>query len=308
MSRYLERAEHSARVLDVHLSLTLDDPTDKVGRTLLAAVAASPPGVRVQTSAGTPLSPGDGRVDPGHRASVANCVVEARENARQIREQISSEMWEQLNRMYLLVREAEHAGQTIEPGPFMRAVIEGSHLFHGVTESTLSHGEGWHYMELGRYIERATTTASMLEAYFSEPTTQTADEAAIARYADSLGLLRACAAFQAYCRHYTADLRPERLAEFLLLNAEFPRSVRFAVDRLEDSLRSIARLLGRQPSGRPERYAGQLRAALNYGQIDEIMAESLIRYVQTIAKRCDQVHIALYQTYISYPIETAIAR
>ena len=307
MSRYLERAEHSARVLDVHLSLALDDPTDKAGQSLLASIGSPPAGVVPPMVTAQPSPASAGRIDPRHRAAVAGCVVGARENARQIREQISSEMWEQLNRMYLLVRDADRGDPTIEPGSFLRAVIEGSHLFHGVTETTLSHGEGWHYIELGRYIERATTTASMLEVYFAESPAITGEQA-VARYADSLGLLRGCAAFQAYCRHYTADLRPERVAEFLLLNAEFPRSVRFAVDRLEDSLRSIARLLGRQPTGRPERYAGQLRAALNYGQIDEILAESLTRYVQTIAKRCDQVHNALYQTYIAYPIETAIAR
>jgi uncharacterized alpha-E superfamily protein len=233
-------------------------------------------------------------------------VVGARENARQIREQISAEMWEQLNRLYLQVREAEHAEWTVDPGTFMRAVVDGAHQFHGITESTMSHGEGWQYVQLGRYIERAATTAGMLEAYFGDP----ADRAAgpVMSDANAIGLLRACTAFEAYCRFYTAEIRPERLAEFLLLNAEFPRSVRFAADRLEESLRSIARLLGRPANGRTERYAGQLRASLNYGQIDEIMADSLIRYVRQVSRQCDQVHAALYETYITYPIETAIAR
>ena len=128
------------------------------------------------------------------------------------------------------------------------------------------------------------------------------------QYTEWVGLLRACAAYEAYCRVYTADLRPERLAEFLLLNAESPRSVRFAADRLEESLRAISRALGRQATSRPERFAGRLRAALNYGTIDEIIEDSLVRYVASIRRQCDQIHTAMYQTYITYPIESAIAR
>jgi uncharacterized alpha-E superfamily protein len=157
--------------------------------------------------------------------------------------------------------------------------------------------EGWQYIQIGRFIERATTTAKMLETHFRNPQ----------GYVEWVGLLRACGAFEAYCKHYTADLRPERIAEFLLLNAEFPRSVRFVIDRVEDSLRAIARTLGKPSNGRPERFAGRLKATLNYGQIDEIMADSPLRYLENIGKQGEQVHAALYQTYITYSIEAAIA-
>jgi uncharacterized alpha-E superfamily protein len=301
MRRYLERAEHSARVIDVHLSLSLDDPTDAVGRTLLSAVGERPADVPIPEIPAR--AEATGRVDPVHRAAVVGCVAAARENARQIREQISTEMWEQLNRLYLLSREPQLDGPA-----FMRAVVEGTHLFHGVTEATLNHGEGWHYMQLGRYIERATTTASMLAEYFAERGNPSADAPNTGQYVEWVGLLRACAAFEAYTRAHTADVRPERLAEFLLLNADCPRSVRFAADRIEDSLRAIARLLGREATGRPERFAGRLRAALNFGTIDEIIADDLVRYVESIHEQCDQIHAALNQTYISYALEAAIAR
>lgn len=292
MSRYLERAEHAARVVDVYLSLTLDGSA--AGHTLLASIGPAPAGTGPRLRVIEP--PASGRLDPKFRDAVAGCIVASRENARHIREQVSSEMWEQLNRMYLLLREAEQEEVWAdEPGAFVRAIVEGAHLFHGVTESTLSHDEGWHYIQIGRFIERATTTAAMLETHFREPD------------AEWVGLLRACGAFEAYCKHYTADLRPERIAEFLLLNAEFPRSVRFVADRVEDSLRAIARMLGKPSNGRPERFAGRLKATLNYGQIDEIMADSPLRYLENIHKQCEQVHAALYQTYITYSIEAAIA-
>jgi uncharacterized alpha-E superfamily protein len=301
MRRYLERAEHSARVINVHLSLSLDDPTDTVGRTLLSAVGERPAGVPIPEIPAR--AEATGRVDPAHRAVVVGCVAAARENARQIREQISAEMWEQLNRLYLVSRESQPDGPA-----FMRAVIEGTHLFQGVAEATLSQGEGWHYMQLGRYMERATTTASMLAEYFAERGNPSADAPKTGQYVEWVGLLRACAAFEAYTRAHTADVRPERLVEFLLLNADCPRSVRFAADRIEDSLRAIARVLGRDATGRPERFAGRLRAALNFGTIDEIIADDLVRYVESIREQCDQIHAALNQTYISYALEAAIAR
>ena len=102
---------------------------------------------------------------------------------------------------------------------------------------------------------------------------------------------------------------PERLLEFLLLNAECPRSVRFAADRIEDSLRAIARVVGRQAAaGRPDRLAGRLRAALNFGTIDEIIADDLSQYVASVRRQCSQIHTAIYQTYISYSLDSAIAR
>jgi uncharacterized alpha-E superfamily protein len=219
MSRYLERAEHSARTIEVYLSLSLDDPTDTAGQALLEAVGEAPVGHGLPPDAAAASV--SGPLQARHRAAVAGCVVGARENARQIREQISAEMWEQLNRLYLQVREAEHSEWTVDPGTFMRAVVDGAHQFHGITESTMSHGEGWQYVQVGRYIERAATTAGMLEGYFGEPAAPPARPAM--SDADAIGLLRACAAFEAYCRFYTAEVRPERLAEFLLLNAEFPR-------------------------------------------------------------------------------------
>ena len=145
----------------------------------------------------------------------------------------------------------------------------------------------------------------MLEAYFAEPEDAPREDMIANRSAEGVGLLRACAAFEAYCRCYTADIQPERLAEFLLLNAEFPRSVRFAADRLEESLRAVARALGRQAT-RPERFAGRLRAALNFGTIDEIIDESLVGSLESIGRQCSQIHHAVYQTYITYPIEAAV--
>jgi uncharacterized alpha-E superfamily protein len=246
MSRYLERAEHAARAVDVYLSVTLDGSNDQAGQALLDSIAAAPENP-ADPAAATDESL-DGKLSVRHRDAIAFCIATSRDNARNIREQISGDMWEQLNRLYLAAAHEDGARLWIEePGVYARTVIEGAHMFHGVIDATLSHGEGWHYIQIGRFIERAATTAAMLEGQFTRPTLR--DGLGVAggspaglmsegEYERWVSLLRVSAAFEAYCRHYTAELRPDRIAEFLLLNSEFPRSVRFAAARVEAALRS----------------------------------------------------------------------
>jgi uncharacterized alpha-E superfamily protein len=190
--------------------------------------------------------------------------------------------------------------------PFYIHVKEAAHLFQGVTDSTMIHAEGWHFIQIGRSLERASATATMIEMHFDQSAAEEKDRD-IGAYISWTSLLRSCSGFEAYCQRYTADVRPERVAEFLLLSPDFPRSVRFAIDTVEASLRAIARGLGRSSTSPVDRLAGRLRATLDYSQIDEIIADNLQGYVQGVRRQCDQVHSALYQTYISYLTESAIA-
>ena len=263
----------------------------------MRAVVAPPSGYGPSIPEGDAIS-----ADSRLMLTIVACVAAARENARQAREQISSEMWEQLNRLYLSVRQPEQS----LAAPFYTHVKEAAHLFNGVTDSTMIHAEGWHYIQIGRSLERAAATATMIEMHFDGAQDHGKDRD-IGSYISWTSLLRSCSGFEAYCQRYTADVKPERVVEFLLLSPDFPRSVRFAIDTVEASLRAIARGLGRSSTSPVDRLAGRLRASLDYSQIDEIMADSLQGYVQGIRKQCDLVHGALYQTYISYLTETAIA-
>jgi uncharacterized alpha-E superfamily protein len=306
MSRYLERAEHTARLVNVNLYLTLDRaPVDAArhwGR--LLAGLRMPPSMPSDTDLAAHAT---GQVlDLANRDSIAASIAAARENARQVREQISSEMWQQINRLFLSVRrDAPDPGWTGRTHDFLMSVIEGVHLFQGVTNATMTHGEGWHFIELGRYVERAGATAALLEVHYSDPpgpaTTGVGGE-----YVEWVGLLRSCCAFEAYCRQYTADLRSDRIAEFLILNAQFPRSVRYSARHIQASLQTIAQLTGRGP-GRAERLAGRLLASLDYGQVDEIMSGNLLEYLQSIVRQAGQIGAAVHQQYVSYPVNQALS-
>lgn len=307
ISRYLERAEHAARVIDVRLDLGLDRKSNNDGWDFSRLYA----GLHMAYPDDPPHSPAalvDAAIfDQANPDSVASSITAARENARQVREEISSEMWEHLNGLYLRLKQAQSDGVwSARPHYVLRLVIDGVHLFQGITDATMGHGEGWHYLQVGRFLERAASLATLLNLSFGDGDRDTEGGFAQKDHREWVGLLRSCSALEAYCRCYTADLRRERIAEFLLLNAEFPRSVRFAAAHLESSVRSIAQITGRSQGERAERVAGRLHATLDYGQVDEILSDDPQHYVEGIVRYCAQINSALHQSYMSYPIETAL--
>jgi uncharacterized alpha-E superfamily protein len=293
MSRYLERAEHTARLLDVNLHQTLEQSSAPANRRLARVQASLRVSVAPERSGDIYTLASALTFDSTNPDSIVAVVAAARENARQVREQISSEMWEQINRLYLNVR---RAGSDIEwrtePQQFYKAVKEGIHLFQGITDATMSHDEGWQFIQIGRFLERASATAALLDAHFAglEPS---APGASSLSYLGWVALLKSCTSF-------------EEIAEFLLLNADVPRSVRFSADAVHSALQVIARTTRARGAGRVDRLAGRLRATLDYGQVDEIMLD-LHAYLDQIQRQCAQIHSAINQAYVSYPADAALS-
>jgi uncharacterized alpha-E superfamily protein len=308
MSRYLERAEHAARLLDVNLNLMLDESAsaaDRRWRRVLAALG-NPPNLAWSGDAyqvAQILT-----FDPGHRSSITACVTAARENARQVREEISTEQWQRLNFLFHQVtRRKPNETNDVLPSDFLLAVIEGVHLFEGVTDSTMSHGEGWQFIQVGRYIERACATATLLDLYHREFWGLVDQTPQASEYLEWTGLLRSCTAFEAYCKVYTADLSPDRILEFLLLNPEFPHSVRYSIDCLQRALEAIAGEGGKSRAAQVSRLAGRLQASLSFGQISEILSQDVGAYLQSILRQCREIHETIYELYVNYSIQTALA-
>jgi uncharacterized alpha-E superfamily protein len=167
----------------------------------------------------------------------------------------------------------------------------------------MGHAEGWQYLQAGCFLERAASTATLLDAFLVD---QGDDAPAALDQADWVALLRSCSALEGYCRRYTADVRPERVTEFLLLDAECPRSIRHAATRLEGALRAIAHYTGGPSGGRAERLSGRLRSTLDYGQVDEILSDDPHAYLTSVSRQCSLIHSAVYQSYISYSVDTAL--
>jgi uncharacterized alpha-E superfamily protein len=306
MSRYLERAEHTARLLDTELQLWLDQsPETGAGRWRFLLEALQTPS-------------GPGAIDPTrlvnalvfsrtNTSSIVSCIAAARENLRHVREQSSSEMWEQLNRLYLtVIEEKPEEAWMLKSHGFFRGVVEGAHLFKGIADATMSHGEGWQYLQLGRYVERTDALASLMGAHFRRMAKPAEQAVEAAEYLDWVGLLRGCGAFEAYCKAHTAEIRPLRVAEFLLLSPDLPHSIRFAVDRVNAALHVIGDLTDRRAK-LPVRIAGRLRAQLSFSPIEEIVEQGAAAYLESVRSECAEIHAAIHQIYFDYPIETELA-
>ena len=296
MSRYFERADNGARVVEATYGLILNPAKVSTEERWFRAVSSLAPG-----AASGDVDPQRALfllvADPEGAFSIVKCISGARENARQVREEISSEMWEHLNRLFHDVNGSDlKANDDAAAMRVVSLVREGSYRFNGVTDTTMNHDEGWHFIQLGKYIERACNLCVLLDAYF-----------VLDKHADDLdwvGLLTSCAAFEAYCKACTAELRPERIADFLLLKPEFPYSVRYSLDRMHQALTSISDLSLSRRTEKIERLIGRLRSMVAYVQVGEVI-RNLHKYLTEIIEQCRELHAAVHQVYIDYPIEVA---
>ena len=297
MSRYFERADNCARVIDATHSLMLsrvEAATDERWYRALAVMGLQlDPGSSDPQDAIRRLA-----ADAASRSSIIACLAAARENASQVREEISSEMWEQLNRLY---HEAVALSVRVEDDEsvmrLVTAVREGSYAFHGVSETTMTHGEGWRFVQLGKFTERACAVSLLLDAYFGM--TSQADEL------DWIALLASCAAFDCYCKVFTAELHPARVAELLLVHPEFPYSVRYSVERIYVSLKAITAQSPSRQRAQIARMIGRLRSSLAFSTTSELLDGDLHAFLNGVLEQCRALHSAVHDAYIDYPIEIA---
>ncbi len=308
MSRYLERAENTVRLLDVTMSLMLDTGGAGAEARWQRMVEA------LGKSAGMAWNGNLERmaqklvfdlVDP---ASVIFCVSAARENARQVREEISTEQWQRLNRLFHQIHSPHAQAQfSSNMNELLASVVDGIHLFQGVGDSTMIHGQGWQFIRLGRTLERAYATATLLEVYQPELLSAQEREHTGYQYLELVGLLRCCTAFEAYCQVYTADLTPGRILEFLVLNRDFPHAIRYCIDTGRSAIQSIQTTGGRRSPEELIAGIGRLHAMLDYTTIGEILAGDAGAFLHKIREQCLRIHELLYRYYVQYSIQSALA-
>jgi uncharacterized alpha-E superfamily protein len=308
MSRYLERAENTVRQLDVTMGLMLDtsDTSAEARWGRMMASLGNPEGMEwngdLESMARKLV------FDTVSPVSVTFCINGARENARQVREEISSEQWQRLNRLYHQMH-SPHAQAQFRSSinDSLASVIDGIHLFKGVSDTTMIHGQGWQFIRLGRYLERAYATATLLEVYQPDLFQEHEEDHSGYQYLELVGLLRCCTSFEAYCQVYTADLSPARILEFLLLNRDFPHAIRYTVDGIRHAIESIQRTGGRRPPDELTAVIGRLHAMLGYTSIEEILAGDTAAFLHSIREQSMRIHELIYRYYVQYSIQSALA-
>ncbi len=307
MSRYLERAENTLRQLDVTMSLMLDpgEASAELRWSRMFEALGSPAGL--EWNGNLEAIAHEVVFNKANPASVIHCVSVARENSRQVRDEISSEQWQRLNRLFHHIQSAgaeEHFYR--DTGELLGFLLDGIHLFKGVSDTTMIHGLGWQFIRLGRYLERVYATATLLEVFQAHHTPVPEREASGYHYLDKVGLLRCCTAFEAYCQVFTAAVTSEKIFEFLLLNRQFPHSIRYAVECISHSIQAIGASGSRRSPDELLACVGRLDAMLGYTTIAEVLRGGAAPFLRSIRQQSTLIHNLIYRHYVHYSSQSAL--
>jgi uncharacterized alpha-E superfamily protein len=304
MSRYIERAENVARFIDVNMHLAMDvgaegtTPADQWAPLVITTGDFD----RFTQLYGGP----DQRkamefltFDERNPNSILSCLRAARENARTVREMISSSMWEELNKFYLMVRSAKGTTDLVDTGyEFFKQVKLASHLLEGITVATMSHGESWHFARLGRLLERADKTSRILDVkyYVLLPTAN--DVGTPLDTVQWSALLESASALEMYRKRF-GRITPVNVADFLILDREFPRAIHFCLIKAEDSLLSITGGQHGRFRSSAEKRLGRLRSNLDYTQIGEIIDQGMHEFIDAFQIQLNQAGDAIHETFFA---------
>ena len=300
-SRYIERAENVARFVDVNLKLLLDLPVGS-SHQWQALVDTTGDNQEFHRRYGTATQPNVIRFltfDVENINSILSCLRIARENARSVREVISSEMWEQVNQFYLMVTAAaRRKGPLSDPHEFFASVKTASQLFAAVSDATMTHNEGWHFHRLGRELERADKTSRLLDVKYFLLLPTVADVGTTTDDLQWAAVLRSASAFEMYRKRH-GRIRPDYVADFLLLDALFPRAVQFCLLSARESVHAISGTAPGMFRNSAERLLGELCSELAYSEIGDIIAGGLHEYLDRLQSRMNDVGDGIHETFFA---------
>jgi len=301
LSRYTERAENIARIIDVNLRLDLDLPPglSEQWEPLVLITADLPLFVEHY---GEPTRANIIEFltfDEENPNSVIRCLAAARDDARSVREAISSEMWEQVNRFYHLSRTAQFRELvTSDPYSFFSRIRQESLLFAGVVDATMSHDEGWHFARLGRELERADKTSRILDVKYFLLLPALTDVGTPLDDLQWSALLRSASGLEAFRKRH-GRISPQRVAEFLLLDRQFPRSIQHCLISAQDSLRALSGTAVGTFQNPAEQRLGRLAARFAYAGISEIIAGGLHQFLDNFQRDLNEVGDAIFATFFA---------
>lgn len=307
MSRYMERAENNARILDVNLQLMLDyqNPGSENEHNHWAPIVASLEDQKLfftlypEANAETVCE--FVTFEKQNPNSIRSCIGYVRENARAVREYISSEMWEHINRVYLYFN-GEEARRRFRASAidFYRSLVDQSHKFLGITDATLTHGEGWNFIQVGQYLERADCTSRILDLKYHILLPMEEKVGGTVDTIQWMAVLKSCSAYEAFRKLHIGQVNASKVAEFIILHDRFPRSIRFCVDSLDAALHRISGCERKHYSNDAERLSGRICSDLDYATIGDIFAFGLHEYLDKLQLRLCEVANAMHRSYCEW--------
>ena len=308
MSRYIERAENISRLLDVNLQLLLDfedldDLKLKEHWAPIIRVTGDEELFNELYDQADSASVTDfltfNRKNP---SSILSCMMAARENASMIRDQLSTEMWQCINQAYLFLK-SNNAKQVWDSGPyeFYKQIQDYSHYFIGLADATFSHTEGFYFMQVGKFLERAEKTSRILDIKYHILLPSLEEVGGAVDAVQWAAVLRSCSAFEAYHRIYIASVNPLKVADFLVFNDYFPRSIQFCVREMDKNLHRISGCPSGEYSNPAERASGRILSELKYSTIRDAFDQGLHQYLKALQDRFVEIGGQVYETYMFHP-------
>ena len=290
LGRYIERAENVARFLDVNHNLMLDLPQDYsdqwqpiVDTTGDRALFQERYGAATQDNVVRFLA-----FDSEYPNSIYSCILSARENARSVRETISSEMWQQINSLYLMITSESRKTEPTDLPTFCHQVRMGCHLIHGILHVTMSHNEAWQFIRLGCQLERADKTTRLLDVKYFILLPSLSDVGTPYDDVQWVALLKSLTGFEMYRKRY-GRISPDRIVEFLLLDGEFPRAFRYCIGLADRSLHRITGTPVGSFSCPSEQRMGVLRSELDFAAVDGILAGGLHEFCDAVQTKMNTI-------------------
>jgi uncharacterized alpha-E superfamily protein len=307
MVRYVERADNLARLIDVNQQLLLDSErldSDRLSgfwKPIILSTGDDEAFATLYDKAGSAEVIRFLTDDERNPNSIVSCIGLARENARTVRDQLSDELWEEINSLYLFVRSLE-AERLISSDPprYYAMIRRAAETFLGIASSTISRSEAWDFMNLGRHLERADKTTRFLDVASYLPGGSEGVEVSSPGILHWSAILRSCGAHGAY-RGLKRAIDARGVVEFLVFSQEFPRSVRFCVETVDTALHRISGTPRGSFSNEAEREAGRLLADLNFGSTDEAFAAGLHDYLDSLQECFNRIGAGIFDTYVLMP-------
>lgn len=302
MNRYIERVENTVRFIDVNLNIMVELPPDfeEQWQPLITTSGDEDTFKEHYKEASKENVVHFLTFDRKNPNAILSCLNAARENARSIRERISTELWEEVNATYLLVKDAQKRDEwsTEDMLLFFEQIKKNCYLIAGISNNTLSYSEEWHFAKMGKFLERADQLSRILDVkfYYLLPKGQS-----IATTIDLIqwgALLRSTSAYEMYRREH-GILHPTKIAEFLMLNPRFPRSLRYSLIRAQSALHHITGHDAGTFSLPAEKTLGRLRSNLDYIEIEEIFTFGLHEYLERIQDRLDETGKFIYHSFFA---------
>jgi uncharacterized alpha-E superfamily protein len=301
MSRYVERAENLARYIEVTMNVILDSP-ESVHQPWKPLIQATGDYAIFEQRYGLPTAENVIAFltfDLDYSNSIGSCITLARENARTIRESISTQAWEQINEFYHWLRSP--GLESLRPdqlADYFQQIRVHNYLLTGILDSTMLQDEGWHFSNLGRLIERADKTSRILDVKYFTLLPKIEDVGTAIDDLQWSAVLRSVSGLELYRkRFHTITVR--RVVEFLILEREFPRAIRYCLEGADRSLHAITGSPSGNYQNSAEQLLGQMRSNLAYTDVERIIQNGLHEFIDNLQIGLNQLDDAIFNTFFN---------